>query len=328
MTFLFSVFPATKLSRLSICDMSKEKPVIQTNKALPVTPSLSQRRSSTLEVEHGRSLDASAVQQTSEPDDAVERRVDVQPVLRRPEPLTDAGGARPDGVEPVGGVDGLGPHAGLSAEDLPAVLLGDAAGDVVVVEDVPGVVEVVEVPLPGDDDAEALADDLVDGGGHEPDVHDGARVHAAEVRGDLLPVHRRAVGREDHRVRAVHRVLVRVRRGEPALAHPLGDARRGGPAARVHLVAAQVEELVEEQPRRRHLLHEAPDQRERVLVRRVDRLRTLHRRTHLRVCASVPAGRLHTVHQDFMCPGTSISGITRTPRCRAYSTTSRISLCV
>ena len=209
-------------------------------------------------------------------------------LARGPEMLSDGGGARPDGVEPVGGVDALGPHACLSAEDVFLSLLADTGGDVVVVEDLPGVVKVVEVPPAADDDVVALLDDGLHGRAAEPHVDDRALVDGLrDVRDHLLPVDGGAVEAEHQTVRAVHRVLVGVGGAHSALLHPLLDARRLQPAMRVHLVSAQMEEVVEEESLQplspSHLAEEAVEEVEDVLGGGVDGLGTGGVRTHLRI---------------------------------------------
>ena len=202
--------------------------------------------------------------------------------------LAHTGSTRPHRVEPVRAIHRLSPHASLTSQNLLLAFLAHIASDVVVIEDVPRVIQIVQVPAAGHDDVVALLHDGAHGRAAEPDVDDCAFVdRLADVRDDLLPVDGRAVEAEDDLVGLVHGVLVGVRAGHLVGLHPLANARSLLPAVSIHLISAKVEEVVEEDTlvglATGHLADKSVQQVEGVVVGGVDRLGTLYGRTHLGV---------------------------------------------
>ena len=240
------------------------------------------------QVQHGSSINTTAIQQASETDDTVQSGVHIMFLSGSPQMLAHTRSAWPHRVEPVRAVHRLSPHARFASQNLLLALLAHVTGDVVVIEDVPRVIQIVQVPAAGHDDVVTLLHDGAHGRAAKPDVNDSAFVDgAADVRDDLLPIDGRAVESEDDLVRLVHRVLVGVRGGHLMLLHPLADAGSLLPAVGVHLVSTQMEEVVEEDAlvglATGHLADEPVQQVEGVVVRGIDGFRTLHRGTYLRV---------------------------------------------
>lgn len=184
---------------------------------------------------------------------------DVSLLRVAPEDFGDGQGARIHVLLDAALVHPLAPLAGAAAEDEVSLLRADAAQQVDLVEVLPGVLEevvvsgagvhLVEVPVGGLDDAQALRERgrLVHG---SPVVDDGVLgVEVVSVGERVVPVDLvREVGAEELIEDVVHllvELLPQLGGGEPVLVHVLVDRRVFPPAAGDHLITAEVHHAVD-----------------------------------------------------------------------------------